>query len=184
MFLLKVALDYNAPFTGLLAYQVMTAREPPPYVTIPPGRPHVAAQVNGMALGSFIVTVLIGVFAFLALIAIACFYKRNQLRTWWVTRKARTSSAMLESEKTVDDSHVATSSRGHQTLDLADIDYSQDQLKSLVVVTSSLPYGSATGLSNASDSTIDTHSAGASTPGSAQPLLHSSHASLPSFTEK
>ncbi|KAF9212176.1 hypothetical protein BGZ59_007140 [Podila verticillata] len=153
----EVALDYNAPFTGLLAYQVMTAREPPPYVTIPPGRPHVAAQVNGMALGSFIVTVL---------------------------AYARTSSAMLESEKAVDDSHVTTSSEEHQALDLAHINDSEDQLKSLVVVTSSLPYSSGSGLGHASDSTIDTYSAGASTPGSARPLLYASHASLPSFTEK
>ncbi|CAO3571683.1 unnamed protein product [Mortierella alpina] len=33
----EVALDYNAPFTALMAYQVMTSQDPPPYVTITGG---------------------------------------------------------------------------------------------------------------------------------------------------
>ncbi|KAF9310941.1 hypothetical protein BG003_007934 [Podila horticola] len=183
----EVALDYNAPYTGLLAYQIMTAREPPPYVTIPPGRPRVSGQIHGMALGTFLAIILPCLFVVMALIAVACFSKRAQLRTWWATRRARKSSDILNSEKAVveasDDSGVTTSSRGHSALDLTDVD-SEDQLKSLVVITSSLPYSSANGLGHASDSTIDTYSAGASTPGSAYPLLHASHASLLSHSEK
>ncbi|KAG0354316.1 hypothetical protein BG005_006576 [Podila minutissima] len=185
----EVALDYNAPFTGLLAYQVMTAREPPPYVTIPPGRPNAARQVNG--IGTLISVILSCLFVVMALIAVAWFFKRNQLRTWWATRKARKSSDILDSEKAgavvidaSDASGVTTRSRGHRTLALADIESEEDQIKSLVVITSSLPYSSANGLGHASDSTIDTYSAGASTPGSAYTLLHASHASLPSASEK
>ncbi|OAQ30338.1 Six-hairpin glycosidase, partial [Linnemannia elongata AG-77] len=33
----EVALDYNAPFTSLMAYQVMTSHDPPPYATIAAG---------------------------------------------------------------------------------------------------------------------------------------------------
>lgn len=182
-------MDYNAPFTGLLAYQVMTAREPPPYVTIPPGRPNAARQVNG--IGTLISVILSCLFVVMALIAVAWFFKRNQLRTWWATRKARKSSDILDSEKAgavvidaSDASGVTTRSRGHRTLALADIESEEDQIKSLVVITSSLPYSSANGLGHASDSTIDTYSAGASTPGSAYTLLHASHASLPSASEK
>ncbi|CAI2169163.1 11483_t:CDS:2 [Funneliformis geosporum] len=35
----EVALDYNAPFQSLMAYQVINAKEDPFYVTLPPGRP-------------------------------------------------------------------------------------------------------------------------------------------------
>lgn len=140
-----------------------------------------------MALGTFLAIILPCLFVVMALIAVACFSKRAQLRTWWATRRARKSSDILNSEKAVveasDDSGVTTSSRGHSALDLTDVD-SEDQLKSLVVITSSLPYSSANGLGHASDSTIDTYSAGASTPGSAYPLLHASHASLLSHSEK
>ncbi|KAG0074782.1 hypothetical protein BGZ92_003199 [Podila epicladia] len=161
----------------------MTAREPPPYVTIPPGRPNAARLVNAIILSCLVVIV--------TLIAIAWFFKRDQLRTWWTTRKVRKSSDMLDSEKVgavvidaSDASGMTVGSRGHRALAVVDTESEEDQIKSLVVITSSLPYSSANGMGQASDSTIDTYSAGASTPGSAYPLLHASHASLPSASEK
>ncbi|KAG0024941.1 hypothetical protein BGZ81_007542 [Podila clonocystis] len=130
----EVALDYNAAFTGLLAYQVMTAREPPPYITIPPGRPKAASQING--------------------------------------------AVVIDASGASD---MTTRSTGQRVLDLADI---EDQIKSLLVIASSMPYSSANSPGYASDSTIDKYSAGASTPGSAHPLLHASHTSLTSASEK
>ncbi|KAI8599372.1 Six-hairpin glycosidase-like protein [Dissophora ornata] len=58
----EVALDYNAPFTGLMAYQVMTSHEPPPYIHV------LAGQRNDPPSGTFgsMATWLIALIASLA----------------------------------------------------------------------------------------------------------------------
>src|SRR6266542_3731401 len=64
----EVALDYNAPFQNLMAYQVINAQDDPYYVTLPPGRP---SQTNVV----LIVLVVLGVLL-IAAIGIFIYWKK------------------------------------------------------------------------------------------------------------
>ncbi|KAG0319935.1 hypothetical protein BGZ97_001128 [Linnemannia gamsii] len=87
----EVALDYNAPFTALMAYMVSTATQSPPYVTIPAGRPDLPPILNGLAVWKIILIVVGSVFVAIALGAVVCYRKREQIRAWAAARKLRTA---------------------------------------------------------------------------------------------
>ncbi|KAG0057300.1 hypothetical protein BGZ83_000090 [Gryganskiella cystojenkinii] len=85
----EVALDYNAPFNGLLAYQIMTSKESPPYVVIPAGRPDLPPILNGMEVWRIILIVIGSIFVAIAIGAAICYRKRNQIRAWAAARKQK-----------------------------------------------------------------------------------------------
>ncbi|KAF9928303.1 hypothetical protein FBU30_002477 [Linnemannia zychae] len=85
----EVALDYNAPFNGLIAYMVSTASQSPPYVVIPAGRPDLPPILNGMAIWQIILIVVGSIFVAVAIGAIVCYRKRDQIRAWAAARKQR-----------------------------------------------------------------------------------------------
>ncbi|CAO3628932.1 unnamed protein product [Mucor hiemalis] len=71
----EVALDYNAPFQGLVAYQLSTNAADPPYVTITQPRP-VVTRKSKMA-GWLIAVIVIVVLFVVALTAYICWWKRG-----------------------------------------------------------------------------------------------------------
>ncbi|KAG0309040.1 hypothetical protein BGZ98_005545 [Dissophora globulifera] len=83
----EVALDYNAPFNGLMAYQVMTSKTSPAYAVIPPGRPDLPPILNGMAVWQIILIVIGSIFVTIAIGAVICYRKRHQIRAWAAARK-------------------------------------------------------------------------------------------------
>ncbi|KAF9406137.1 hypothetical protein BGZ94_003228 [Podila epigama] len=83
----EVALDYNAPFNGLMAYQVMTSKESPPYVVIPAGRPDLPPILNGMEIWQIILIVVGSVFVGIGICAAICYRKRDQIRAWAAARR-------------------------------------------------------------------------------------------------
>ncbi|KAF9981133.1 hypothetical protein BGZ65_004292 [Modicella reniformis] len=82
----KVALDYNAPFNGLMAYQVMTSQVSPPYVVIPAGRPDLPPILNGMEVWQIILIIVGSVFVAIGIGAVVCYRKREQIRAWAAAR--------------------------------------------------------------------------------------------------
>jgi len=84
-----VALDYNAPFNGLMAYQVMTAKESPPYVVIPAGRPDLPPILNGMEVWQIILIIVGSAFVAIGIGAIVCYRKREQIRAWAAAKKQK-----------------------------------------------------------------------------------------------
>jgi endoglucanase len=56
----EVALDYNAPFQGLMAYQISTNAADPPYVTITSPRPdvHRSFSFPDWLLAAIVITVV------------------------------------------------------------------------------------------------------------------------------
>ncbi|KAF9168133.1 hypothetical protein DFQ26_001310 [Actinomortierella ambigua] len=85
----EVALDYNAPFTGLVAYQVIWSHQSPPYVVIPPGRPDLPTLINGMEVWQVILIAVAVVFVLLGICAAFCYCKRVEIRSWLADRKER-----------------------------------------------------------------------------------------------
>ncbi|KAI9239036.1 MAG: Six-hairpin glycosidase-like protein [Podila humilis] len=85
----EVALDYNAPMTALMAYQVMTSKESPPYVVIPAGRPDLPAILNGMEIWQIILIVIGSIFVAIGICAVFCYRKRDHIRAWAAARKNR-----------------------------------------------------------------------------------------------
>ncbi|KAG0359601.1 Six-hairpin glycosidase-like protein [Gamsiella multidivaricata] len=83
----EVALDYNAPFNGLMAYQVWKSQESPPYVIVPAGRPDLPPILNGMEVWQIILIIVGSIFVAVAIGAIVCYRKREQIRTWAASRK-------------------------------------------------------------------------------------------------
>ncbi|ORX78850.1 glycoside hydrolase [Basidiobolus meristosporus CBS 931.73] len=80
----EVALDYNAPFQGLMARQVMFATSDPPYTTLPymprPTRPNKSktALIIGLTITAVIVVVC----------AIAIYLLRHRISSWWKSRRS------------------------------------------------------------------------------------------------
>ncbi|KAG0749679.1 hypothetical protein G6F57_004934 [Rhizopus arrhizus] len=72
----EVALDYNAPFQGLIAYQLSTNASDPPYVTITQPRPAVSRSSGKMA-GWLIAVIVIVVLFVIALTSYLCWWKRG-----------------------------------------------------------------------------------------------------------
>ncbi|KAG0216394.1 hypothetical protein BGX28_002864 [Mortierella sp. GBA30] len=113
----EVALDYNAPFNGLMAYQVMTSAVSPPYVVIPAGRPDLPPILNGMEVWQIILIVIGSIFVAVAIGAVICYRKRHQIRAWAASRKqtkidkANASSLSMKSSTPVnraDQDHVVS----------------------------------------------------------------------------
>ncbi|KAI8987553.1 Six-hairpin glycosidase-like protein [Mycotypha africana] len=71
----EVALDYNAPFQGLMAYQLSTGANDPPYVTITRDRPNVSrpSKMPGWLIAVIVIVVLFVVF----ITAYVCWLKRG-----------------------------------------------------------------------------------------------------------
>jgi endoglucanase len=74
-----------------MAYMVSTATQSPPYVTIPAGRPDLPPILNGLAVWKIILIVVGSVFVAIALGAVVCYRKREQIRAWAAARKLRTA---------------------------------------------------------------------------------------------
>ncbi|KAI8060596.1 Six-hairpin glycosidase-like protein [Gongronella butleri] len=74
----EVALDYNAPFVGLVAYQLHTNASDPPYVTITAPRPNVYPP-HGLP-GWLIAVIVIVVLFVVAGCIYGCWLKRRALR--------------------------------------------------------------------------------------------------------
>ncbi|KAI8089409.1 Six-hairpin glycosidase-like protein [Halteromyces radiatus] len=74
----EVALDYNAPFQGLMAYQISTNASDPPYVSITDPRPYVSRS-HGLA-GWLIAVIVIVILFILAGIGYFAWLKREALR--------------------------------------------------------------------------------------------------------
>ncbi|KAG0016678.1 hypothetical protein BGZ80_009037, partial [Entomortierella chlamydospora] len=85
----EVALDYNAPFNGLMAYQVMTSKLSPPYVVIPSGRPELPPILNGMEIWQIILIIIGAIFVIIGIGAFVCYRRRNQIRAWAAARRQR-----------------------------------------------------------------------------------------------
>ncbi|KAF8934292.1 hypothetical protein BGZ58_005808 [Dissophora ornata] len=110
----EVALDYNAPFNGLMAYQVMTSKLSPPYVTIAAGRPDLPPILNGMEVWQIILIVVGSVFVAIAIGAVICYLKRDQIRAWAASRKQikadkAYSQTMKSAGEPVNRDHVVSS---------------------------------------------------------------------------
>ncbi|KAI8640608.1 Six-hairpin glycosidase-like protein [Parasitella parasitica] len=71
----EVALDYNAPFQGLVAHQLSTGASDPPYVTITTPRPYVSR--TSKLPGWLIAVIVICVIFVVALTAYICWWKRG-----------------------------------------------------------------------------------------------------------
>ncbi|KAG9061535.1 hypothetical protein KI688_007113 [Linnemannia hyalina] len=81
----EVALDYNAPFTSLMAYQVMTSHDPPPYATIAAGRPSHDVLVADIPAWKLVLIIAL-VASILFLMAIYLFYyHRNDIHLWFTS---------------------------------------------------------------------------------------------------
>ncbi|KAG0063182.1 hypothetical protein BGZ89_010082 [Linnemannia elongata] len=81
----EVALDYNAPFTSLMAYQVMTSHDPPPYATIAAGRPSHGVLVADMPVWKLVLIIAL-IASILFLLAVYIFYyHRNDIHLWFVS---------------------------------------------------------------------------------------------------
>ncbi|KAF9900387.1 hypothetical protein EC991_007427 [Linnemannia zychae] len=82
----EVALDYNAPFTSLMAYQVMTSHDPPPYATIAAGRPAHGVLVADMPVWKLVLIIAL-ITSILFLIAIYIFYfRRHDIQLWYAEK--------------------------------------------------------------------------------------------------
>ncbi|KAI1316438.1 hypothetical protein EDD11_010001 [Mortierella claussenii] len=117
----EVALDYNAPFNGLMAYQVMTSNLSPPYVEIPAGRPDLPPILNGMEVWQIILIVIGSIFVAIAIGAIICYRKRVQIRAWATARKQRKNNkfAPIHSMKPVRVNRNYSSNQDHVVSSLA-----------------------------------------------------------------
>ncbi|KAF9209319.1 hypothetical protein BGZ49_005201 [Haplosporangium sp. Z 27] len=91
----EVALDYNAPFNGLMAYQVMTSQLSPPYVEIPAGRPELPPILNGMEVWQIILIVVGSIFVIVAIGAFISYRRRDQIRAWQTARRQRKASKTM-----------------------------------------------------------------------------------------
>lgn len=78
----EVALDYNAPFQGLVAYQLVTNASDPPYTTITQPRPAIKKPFPKWAI-AIIVIILLLLIVGLGLL----WWKRKKLSEWNRRRK-------------------------------------------------------------------------------------------------
>ncbi|CAG8486961.1 3281_t:CDS:2 [Acaulospora colombiana] len=74
----EVALDYNAPFQNLMAYQVINSHSYPYYVSVPPGRPSIA---KGLSTAVIVIIVIIA--ALLVVVSTLLIWKRKEISSWW-----------------------------------------------------------------------------------------------------
>ncbi|CAG8511870.1 16670_t:CDS:2 [Acaulospora morrowiae] len=75
----EVALDYNAPFQNLMAYQVINSHIDPYYVSVPPGRP--APRKEGLSTVFIAILAVAGLFTIVAVIIL--FSERKRISSWW-----------------------------------------------------------------------------------------------------
>jgi len=79
----EVALDYNAPFQSLMAYQVINSKEDPYYVTLPPGRGEIK-ETNITLIIAVVVIVFVILF-----VAGMIFWKRKLISKQWKKLKQK-----------------------------------------------------------------------------------------------
>lgn len=87
----EVALDYNAPYQSLLAYQISIDASDPPYVNITQDRPNIISESESFA-GWKIAVIVVAIVVALVLIALAF---------WWRKRKQRANG--IKKETFIDD---------------------------------------------------------------------------------
>lgn len=87
----EVALDYNAPYQSLLAYQISIDASDPPYVDITQDRPNIISESESFA-GWKIAVIVVAIVVALVLIALAF---------WWRKRKQRANG--IKKETFIDD---------------------------------------------------------------------------------
>jgi endoglucanase len=73
----EVALDYNAPFQGLVAYQLSADAQDPPYVSITQPRPDVSPSYKFP--GWLIAVIVIVIVFILAIIGYIIWWKRHRI---------------------------------------------------------------------------------------------------------
>lgn len=78
----EVALDYNAPFQGLVAYQLVTNASDPPYTTITQPRPAIKKPFPKWAIAVIVIIVLL----ILVALGLVC-WKRRKIAEWRHRRK-------------------------------------------------------------------------------------------------
>ncbi|KAF8937973.1 hypothetical protein BGZ47_008778 [Haplosporangium gracile] len=81
----EVALDYNAPFTSLMAYQVMTSHDPPPYATIAAGRPSHGVLVADMPIWKLVLIIALIASIFFLLAMYLFYYHRSDIHLWFAS---------------------------------------------------------------------------------------------------
>lgn len=75
----EVALDYNAPFQSLVAYQLMTDAQDPPYVNITTPRPAVSRDDGSSSFPSWAIAVIVVVVVlFLVAVALTVYFLRKR----------------------------------------------------------------------------------------------------------
>lgn len=98
----EVALDYNAPYQSLLAYQISIGASDPPYVNITQDRPNILSGDDSFA-GWKIAVIVVSILLALVLVALAF---------WWRKRKQRKNDAnkgvFVDNSKELDEAYVGS----------------------------------------------------------------------------
>jgi endoglucanase len=78
----EVALDYNAPFQGLVAYQLATNASDPPYTTITQPRPAIKKPFPKWAIAVIVIIIILLLVGFGLL-----WWKRRRIAEWRQRKK-------------------------------------------------------------------------------------------------
>ncbi|KAF9571380.1 hypothetical protein EC968_000646 [Mortierella alpina] len=132
----EVALDYNAPFTALMAYQVLTSKDPPPYVTITGGS---SSQQNSSGdLASWkIALIVIFVGLLLPGLAMYLFYrqKKTQIHAWIAARKGGREEPSATKEDMLPTTAAAAATDHHHSESVSTLnEVSQEEAENKILV--------------------------------------------------
>ncbi|CAG8655557.1 7159_t:CDS:2 [Cetraspora pellucida] len=86
----EVAMDYNAAFQSLMAYQMINSHTDPYYVNVPPGIPKRRKISTGVIIAIVMLCLL------LLIIAAVLFWKRKAIVDWWKRRRQTKSNGHYE----------------------------------------------------------------------------------------
>lgn len=96
----EVALDYNAPFQGLIAYQIHVGAGDPPYVNITEDRPYVTRDEPQGFAGWKIAVIVVCIVVGLSIIGLGIWYWRRRNRRSMETESSAFSEKNTEAEMT------------------------------------------------------------------------------------
>ena len=96
-----------------MAYQVMTSQDSPPYVVIAAGRPDLPPILNGMEVWQIILIVVGSIFLAIAIGAIVCYRRREQIRAWALARKQRKAEEQFAAMNQYSVKHPQPQSQTH-----------------------------------------------------------------------
>jgi len=98
----EVALDYNAPYQSLLAYQISIGASDPPYVNITQDRPNILSGDNSFA-GWKIAVIVVSILLALVLGALAfCWRERKQ------RKNDANKGVFVDNSKELDEAYVGS----------------------------------------------------------------------------